>query len=146
MRAVIQRVSNAYVDIEGDRIAEIGRGLLVLLGIERSDDRSTAEKMARKIKELRVFPGPSSNIDLSIEDIDGEILVVSQFTLCADVSRGRRPSFSNAAPPGQAEEIYDHFCSYLKSLWGKVKEGRFGAMMMIGLVNEGPVTLVIDLH
>ncbi len=141
MRAVLQRVSSASVEVGGREIARIGRGLLVLLGIEKGDTREQADWMARKCVELRIFPDDEGLMNRSIQEIYGDMLVVSQFTLCADIKKGRRPSWINAAQPDEAEVMIDYFIEQLRQLGIKVESGEFGAMMQVGLVNDGPVTI-----
>jgi len=161
MRAVIQRVSQAAVDIgprrtgeigsrrTGEigsrRTGEIGQGLLVLLGVHRDDTETEADKLAAKLVELRCFTDEAGKMNLSCRDVDGEILVVSQFTLYGDCRKGRRPSYTDAAPPEKANALYERFVNALGSLGvRKVATGEFGAMMSVSLVNDGPVTLVVD--
>lgn len=145
MRAVIQRVSEASVTIDGERHAEIGRGFLVLLGVMAGDDRSQADFLARKLVGLRVFTDAKDKMNLSVTDVDGEILIISQFTLAADCAHGRRPSFTQAAKPQQAVPLYEYFVSQVAELTAKeVKTGVFGADMQVSLVNDGPVTILFD--
>ena len=145
MRALIQRVSSASVSIEGETIAEIEHGLVIFLGIEICDNEEHAEILAEKIIQLRVFADENEKMNLSVLDICGDILVVSQFTLYADCSKGRRPSFTAAAPPKQAEYLYNCFLELLK-IKGiqNIEKGRFAACMQVKLVNSGPVTILID--
>lgn len=135
----------ASVEVAGERVAECGRGLLVLLGIAGGDTPETAERLARKVAELRVFEDARGRFDRSLLEVGGEALVVSQFTLLADVSKGRRPSFAAAAPPELAEPLYGEFCRALAELGIPVARGVFGARMAVSLVNDGPVTIVLDL-
>jgi D-tyrosyl-tRNA(Tyr) deacylase len=145
MRAVIQRVSRAAVDIGTRRTGEIGQGLLVLLGVHRDDTEAGADKLAAKLVELRCFTDDAGKMNLSCRDVDGEVLVVSQFTLYGDCRKGRRPSYTDAAPPEKANALYEHFVDALERLGvRKVATGEFGAMMSVSLVNDGPVTLVVD--
>jgi D-aminoacyl-tRNA deacylase len=144
MRAVVQRVSRASVTVDGALIAEIGPGMLVLLGVDRLDGRDDAARLAGKIARLRVFPAADGRFDLSLVDVGGEALVVSQFTLLADTAKGNRPSFTQAAPPEEAEPLYESFCDELAGLGVPVARGSFGAMMAVELVNDGPVTIVLD--
>lgn len=145
MKSVIQRVSRASVAVEGREVAAIGRGILVLLGVEKTDTAANAAALAKKISEIRIFEDDAGKINLSVRDINGEILAVSQFTLCADVQKGRRPGFDPAAPPALAEELYRAFTESLRSLGLPVKEGVFGAHMDVALVNDGPVTFTINI-
>ena len=143
MRAVCQRVSEARVRV-GDRVAgEIGRGLCVLLGIAGGDAADDADRLAAKIARLRIFPDEEGRFDRSLLDVGGSALVVSQFTLLADTSKGNRPSFTDAAPPEEAEPLYERFCETLRSLGVPVERGVFGTSMAVELVNDGPVTIVL---
>jgi D-tyrosyl-tRNA(Tyr) deacylase len=140
MRAVVQRVVRARAEPGG----EIGRGLCVLLGVAREDGAEHAVWLAGKIARLRIFPDESGRFDRSVADIGGSALAVSQFTLIAETAKGNRPSFTDAAPPEQAEPVYERFCAELRSLGIPVETGVFGAKMEVELVNDGPVTLVLD--
>jgi D-tyrosyl-tRNA(Tyr) deacylase len=140
VRAVVQRVSRASVTVEGERIAEIGPGLLVLLGVRRGDTEETADRLARKVRALRIFEDDEGRMNRSLEDVGGEVMCVSQFTLYGDAHKGNRPSFVEAAPPEEAEPLYERVREGLGA-----KGGRFGRSMHVELVNEGPVTLVVDL-
>ena len=144
MRAVVQRVLRARVVVRGETIGAIGPGVCVLLGVAADDAAGDAERLAEKIAQLRVFENEAGKFDLSLLDVDGEALVVSQFTLIADTSKGNRPSFSDAAPPEQAEPLYEAFCGALSELDIRVETGVFGARMQLELVNDGPVTLVLS--
>jgi len=145
MRAVVQRVSRAAVRIGERCTGEIGAGLLVLLGVHRDDAEAQAEKLAAKVVELRCFTDDAGKMNLSCRDVDGEVLVVSQFTLYGDCRKGRRPSYTDAAPPEKANALYEYFVGQLRALGvRKVATGEFGAMMSVSLVNEGPVTLIVD--
>ena len=145
MRAVVQRVSRAAVHIGERCTGEIGAGLLVLLGVHRDDAEAQAEKLAAKVVELRCFTDDAGKMNLSCRDVDGEVLVVSQFTLYGDCRKGRRPSYTDAAPPEKANALYEYFVGQLRALGvRKVATGEFGAMMSVSLVNEGPVTLIVD--
>jgi D-tyrosyl-tRNA(Tyr) deacylase len=145
MRAVVQRVSRASVRVDGETIGEIGQGLLVLLGIGKADTVRDAEWMINKLLALRIFSDDAKNMNRSVTDIGGGILVVSQFTLYGDVQRGTRPSFSDAMPPGDAENFYNSFMSKLRAATSlNVAEGKFAAMMDVELVNDGPVTIILD--
>jgi D-aminoacyl-tRNA deacylase len=140
MRAVVQRVSRARVTPGG----EIGRGLCVLLGIARADREEDAARLADKVARLRIFPDEDGRFDRSVLDVAGAALVVSQFTLIADTAKGNRPSFAEAAPPEEAEPLYERFCAELRGLGIPVETGVFGARMEVELVNDGPVTVVLD--
>ncbi len=144
MRAVIQRVRSASVTVDGERIADIGGGLVVLLGVAAGDGPGDAAKLARKTAELRIFGDATGRFDLSLLDISGQALVVSQFTLLADTRKGRRPSFTRAAPPEEAEPLVDSFCATLREMGIGVATGRFGARMLVEIQNDGPVTIVLD--
>ena len=144
MKAVVQRVSRARVTVGGEVVGEIGFGLCVLLGVARGDDGAAADRLAAKVAQLRVFENDEGRFDRSLLDVHGEALVVSQFTLIADTAKGNRPSFGAAAPPEEAEPLYDTFCEALRSLGVDVETGSFGARMELELVNDGPVTIVLD--
>ena len=143
MKAWIQRVARASVDIAGVRVAEIGRGYLVLLGITHADTEAEADKIAVRLPVLRLFTDANDQMNLSLEDVGGSIIVVSQFTLYADTARGRRPGFSNAARPEKAEPLYERVVAQLRARLGadRVGTGRFGADMQVELVNDGPVSV-----
>lgn len=144
MRIVLQRVGAASVSVEGEEIASIGRGLLILVGVAEGDDEGEARRMAAKCAEMRIFADEAGRFNLSLLDVKGEALVVSQFTLLADVRKGRRPSFAGAAPPQLAQPLVEEFARVLRGYGITVRSGRFGAMMQVRLVNDGPVTLVLD--
>lgn len=144
MRAVVQRVSSAAVDVDGERVASIGEGLLILLGVARDDTPSDAHYLADKVAALRIFADESGKMNRSVQEIGGELLVVSQFTLLGDCRKGRRPNFTQSAPPGDALPLYRTFVDRLRSTGLKVEEGQFGAMMSVSLVNDGPVTLIVE--
>lgn len=144
MRAVCQRVSGARVVVEGSVAGEIGAGLCVLLGVAREDGEDEAARLAGKVARLRVFEDERGRFDRSLLDVGGAALVVSQFTLIADTAKGNRPSFSAAAPPEEAERLYERFCAELRGLGIEVATGIFGARMRVKLVNDGPVTIVLD--
>ena len=144
MRVVLQRVSRAAVTIGGDRVSEIGRGYLLLVASGADDGEGEVERLAEKIVNLRVFPDSEGRMNLPIADVGGEVLVVSQFTLYGDVRRGRRPSWTGAAPPEVAEERIEAFARALETLGVRVARGVFRAEMQVELVNDGPVTLVLD--
>lgn len=145
MRAVIQRVTNASVTVEGKTVGSIDRGYMVLLGVVDGDTESEAELLARKTAMLRVFEDENGKMNLSVLDTDGEILAVSQFTLCADTKKGNRPSFTPSAEPNEANRLYELYCEQLKANGvRKVEKGVFGADMKVSLVNDGPVTICLD--
>jgi D-aminoacyl-tRNA deacylase len=143
MRAVCQRVSEARVRVGGELVGEIGAGLCVLLGVARGDGEADAERLATKIARLRVFVDAGGRFDRSLVDVAGSALVVSQFTLLADTAKGNRPSFTGAAPPEEAEPLYERFCAGLRELGVPVEQGVFGAAMQVELVNDGPVTILL---
>lgn len=145
MRAVIQRVGEASVRVDGRVVGSIGPGLLVLLGVARGDDEAGAEKLADKICHYRIFPDDEGRMNRSVCDEQGQLLVVSQFTLCADTRKGRRPGFDAAAAPELAQGLYEHFVRHARGLGLDVQTGEFGARMQVLLVNDGPVTFVFDL-
>ncbi|RUO36952.1 D-tyrosyl-tRNA(Tyr) deacylase [Aliidiomarina shirensis] len=140
MIGLIQRVKSAQVDVGGETIGKIGQGILVLLGVEKADTEQSAEQLAKRIAGYRIFTDSNDKMNLDVRDINGEILVVSQFTLAADTRKGRRPSFSSAATPAQAEALYEHFCEILRKENLPVATGKFAADMQVSLVNDGPVT------
>ncbi len=145
MRVVVQRVSSASVTIEGRVAGQIGRGLLILQGITAADTAADGEWLAQKITKLRIFPDEAGQMNRSVADIGGDILLVSQFTLHASTAKGTRPSFNAAARPDHAKPLYDQFIGQLSAALGRrIQTGEFGAMMQIALVNDGPVTLIID--
>ncbi len=144
MRAVVQRVKEAWVKIDTQEIARIGPGLLILVGVEREDGQQDLSWLARKVASLRIFEDGDRRLNLSVKDIGGEVLVVSNFTICGDCRKGRRPSFDKAASHEEARGLYEAFCKSLKDLGLSVKKGRFQAYMHVGLVNDGPVTILLD--
>lgn len=144
MRIVIQRVLNASVTVDGETVGKIGEGLLILLGVADGDTQDDMKCLADKASELRIFRDENDKMNLSVRDIDGEVLVVSQFTLCGDCRKGRRPSFDAAAKPDEAELMYEEFLKYMSTRVRKVEHGIFGADMKVELLNNGPVTFVID--
>lgn len=144
MRIVLQRVSGASVTVENKVIGEIEKGYVSLVGVSSSDTAELADKMADKISRLRIFPDENGKTNLSISDVNGSILVISQFTLYADCKKGNRPSFVNAAGPRLAEELYEHFIKACAGKFKKVAHGVFGADMKVSLINDGPFTLVLD--
>ena len=144
MRAVVQRVARASVTIEGEVTASIGAGYLVLLGVGAADTRAEADKLWGKLRGLRINEDEHGKTNLALADVDGEVLVVSQFTLYADCRRGRRPSFTDAAPPEQARELYEYFVGLVRADVPRVETGTFAAMMQVELVNDGPFTILLD--
>jgi len=144
MKIVLQRVLEADVVVDGQTIGSIGRGLLVFLGAEATDNEALAEQLADKMAKLRIFADDEGRSNLSVTDIGGEILVVSQFTLCADTKKGNRPSFMQAAPPEMANALYEHFVEYCRPKFAKVEMGSFGADMKVRLVNDGPYTIILE--
>ena len=146
MRALIQRVRRASVTVDGQVVGSCGHGLLVLLGVGQHDDEAVADKLWRKMRDLRIFDDEAGKTNLSLLDVGGEVLVVSQFTLYANCKRGRRPSFTEAGEPARANELYEHFCDLVENDLGEEHVGRgvFGAMMDVELVNDGPFTIWLD--
>jgi len=144
MRAVIQRVSRASVSVDGKIVGQIGQGLLVLLGVSRTDAESAADYLAEKIAGLRIFEDSAGKMNLSLAEIKGAVLLVSQFTLYGDVRRGKRPSFDAAVPPEQARKLYEYMVERLRALGINCQTGVFQAMMQVELVNDGPVTILLD--
>jgi D-tyrosyl-tRNA(Tyr) deacylase len=144
VRAVVQRVREASVRVGGELVASSGRGLAVLLGVAIGDGEEDAERLAGKVARLRIFENPDGRFDLSLLDVGGEALVVSQFTLIADTRKGNRPSFAGAAAPDVAEALYERFCDVLRAEGVPVQTGVFGARMQVALVNDGPVTIILD--
>jgi D-tyrosyl-tRNA(Tyr) deacylase len=146
MRILIQRVSSGRVLVDGAAVAEIGRGLVILAGVETADTSATIGAMARKVTGLRIFDDAAGKTNLSCEDVGGEFLCVSQFTLCADLSKGKRPGFENAMKPPRSKELFDEFCTLLAAATGRpVKTGVFGATMTVELKNEGPATYWLEM-
>ena len=145
MRAVIQRVNNACVRVDGEITGEIGKGYLILLGVGHDDTKETADKLFEKIVKQRLFEDENGKMNLSIRDIDGEILTVSQFTLYADTRKGTRPGFTDAAPPDKANELYEYFLSLCEKSVKKSQHGIFGADMKVSLENDGPVTICMEI-
>lgn len=145
MKAVIQRVSKARVTVDGEITGQIGTGFLVLLGVMQEDTEKEMQLLAKKVSEIRIFTDEEDKMNLSLSQVDGEVLVVSQFTLCADIRKGRRPSFTPSAPAEKANRLYEEFCSELLSLGvRKVEKGVFGADMKVELLNDGPVTIIMN--
>ncbi len=144
MKAVLQRVRRGRVSVDGDTIATIERGMVILIGIGKADTASEAEWLAEKCAVLRVFEDEQGKTNLSVQDVGGEMLVVSQFTLYADTRKGRRPSFTDAAPPEEAEPLVDTFVQFLRAAGLKAETGRFQQHMLVEIHNDGPVTILID--
>ena len=145
MKAVIQRVKHAQVSVDGETVGKVGEGYMILVGVQEDDTNADAEILARKTANLRVFTDEDDKMNRSVLDIDGEILAISQFTLCADVKKGNRPSFIGAAEPCEAERLYNLYCDeLLKNGVRKVEKGVFGAHMEVELLNNGPVTILYD--
>ena len=144
MRAVVTRVTSASVTVEGKTVGSIGQGFLILLGVGPQDTEREADKLANKVLGLRVFHDEAGKMNRSLEDVGGQVLVVSQFTLYADVRHGRRPSFTGAALPDQAERLYEYFLGRCAALGFPLAHGVFGADMQVASVNDGPVTLLVD--
>jgi D-tyrosyl-tRNA(Tyr) deacylase len=144
MKLVIQRVSEAKVEVDNKIVGEIGKGFLVLFGAGQGDAKEQADFLAEKLCNLRVFEDENNKMNLSIKDIDGELLVVSQFTLYADCKKGNRPSFIDAAKPEEANELYEYFMDRCKKLVKNVEKGIFGADMKVSLLNDGPVTIILE--
>lgn len=145
MKVLIQRVKEASVTIENQLFSEINLGILALVGIEKGDSSEQIEKMAQKLANLRIFPDENDKMNKSILDIKGEMLIVSQFTLCASCKKGTRPSFDGSAAPEIANSLYEEFVTKIKSFGIPVKTGKFGAMMEVGLINDGPVTFMLEM-
>lgn len=144
MRAVLQRVTEATVRVDGEVIGSIGKGFFILLGVSDEDDEAVADKLADKICKLRIFEDENGKTNLSLQDVGGELLVVSQFTLYADCRKGNRPSFIGAGAPDEANCLYEYFMERCRNHVAKVEHGKFGADMKISLVNDGPFTLMLD--
>ncbi len=145
MRIVLQRVRSASVTVGGQKVSEIGAGLLLLVGVAQGDGEAQADWLAGKVAGLRIFNDEEGKMNLSLTEVGGEVLAVSQFTLLADTRKGKRPSFIGAAPPEEAEPLFDYFCDRLRAAGAaSVKKGVFGAMMEVALVNDGPVTIVLE--
>ena len=145
MKIVVQRVKNAKVDVEGKTVGKIDTGFLVLLGVTHEDTEEQADYLAKKLCNLRVFTDENDKMNLSLKDVNGKLLIVSQFTLYADCTGGNRPSFTNAAKPDKAEKLYEYFCNQCKEKYNiEVEKGIFGADMKVELLNDGPVTIVIE--
>jgi D-tyrosyl-tRNA(Tyr) deacylase len=144
MKAVVQRVSKARVDVEGRTVGTIGQGILVLLGVEKGDGERDADWLADKIVNLRIFEDDAGKMNLALREIGGALLAISQFTLAGNCAKGRRPSFDGAAPPAEANRLYEYFVTRVRTLGVAVETGVFQAMMAVSLVNDGPVTFVLE--
>ena len=144
MKAVIQRVREAKVEVDGKTVGQIGRGILLLLGVEKGDGERDADWLAEKIGNLRIFEDEKGKMNLSVKEIAGELLAVSQFTLAGNCAKGRRPSFDSAAPPEEANRLYEYFVGKLRGLGLPVETGVFQAMMQVSLTNDGPVTFILE--
>ncbi len=144
MKIVLQRVKEAGVDVEGRTVGRIGRGLCLLVGIEKGDGEADAELLARKAVELRIFPDAEGKMNLSLADVGGEVLAISQFTLAGSVRKGRRPSFDGAEEPGRAAELFRYFVGAVEALGVRVETGVFQALMEVRILNDGPVTFVLE--
>ena len=145
MRAVVQRVKKSSVSVDGEIKGSVGKGYNVLLGVMQGDTKAQAELLAAKIAKLRVFEDEAGKMNKSVLDINGEILVISQFTLCADIKKGNRPSFTDSAPPAEANALYEYFCDCLSENGiSKIEKGVFAADMLVSIENDGPVTIVMD--
>lgn len=144
MKGLLQRVSQARVEVAGEIVGAIDQGLLVLVGVEPQDDRTSADRLLHKLLNYRVFSDAEGRMNCSVQDVQGGLLLVSQFTLAADTRKGLRPGFSTAAPPKQAAELFDYLLAQARTAWPQVATGRFGADMQVHLVNDGPVTLLLE--
>lgn len=144
MKLVVQRVKNAQVEVEGKVVGKIGKGFLVLLGVTHNDTKEQADYLVKKLCKLRVFTDENDKMNLALKDVKGELLIVSQFTLYADCTEGNRPSFTEAAKPEQANELYEYFCSECEKKEIHVEKGIFGADMKVSLLNDGPVTIILE--
>lgn len=144
MKGLIQRVTNAKVEVDAQTVGEINSGILVLLGVERDDDEAKADKLLHKIQNYRIFPDDQGRMNLSLKDTQGELLVVSQFTLVADTAKGMRPGFSRGATPAEGERLYNYFVEQAKKTGLKIATGQFGANMQVSLTNDGPVTFWLE--
>ena len=144
MKVLIQRVKNAGVNINNQPFSHIEKGILALVGIEKGDTKEQVERLARKVVNLRIFPDENDKMNRSLLDIQGEMLIVSQFTLCGDCKKGTRPSFDKSAPPDIANEFYEYFVTQVQGFGIKTGTGQFGAMMVVSLINDGPVTFMLE--
>lgn len=144
MLGLIQRVSNAKVDVDGETVGEINQGILLLLGVEREDTEAAADKLLHKVLHYRIFSDDEGKMNLNVQQVDGGLLIVPQFTLAADTRKGLRPSFTTSAPPVLAENLYDYFVAQAKQAYPAVATGSFGANMQVTLCNDGPVTFMLE--
>lgn len=144
MRGLLQRVSQARVEVAGEIVGAIDQGLLVLVGVQPQDDRASADRLLHKLLNYRVFADAEGRMNCSVQDVQGGLLLVSQFTLAADTRKGLRPGFSTAAPPQQAEQLFDYLVEQARKTWPQTATGRFGADMQVHLVNDGPVTILLE--
>ncbi len=144
MKAVLQRVQEASVEVDGKTVGRIGKGLVILLGISVEDEQADADYLADKIPQLRIFNDENGKMNLSLNDVGGEILCISQFTLYANTRKGRRPSYIHAAPPEKAQPLYEYFMGQLEKKHLKVERGLFGALMLVKIFNDGPVTIILE--
>jgi len=145
MKALIQRVKHASVEVDGELVGKIDQGVLLFLGVEKHDDQVLVERMCNKVLTYRIFDNDQGRMDRSLIDVNGGLLVVSQFTLAADTKKGKKPSFSSAAPPVLGEDVYEAFVARARDSLGTVETGRFGADMKVGLLNDGPVTFMLEM-
>lgn len=144
MRGLLQRVSQARVEVAGEIVGAIDQGLLVLVGVQPQDDQASADRLLHKLLNYRVFADAEGRMNCSVQDVQGGLLLVSQFTLAADTRKGLRPGFSTAAPPQQAEQLFDYLVEQARKTWPRTATGRFGADMQVHLVNDGPVTILLE--
>ena len=145
MKLVVQRVAFSDVKVDGEIVGKIDKGFMVLLGVTHEDTKENADFLVKKLCNLRVFEDENEKMNLSIKDVNGKLLIISQFTLYADTSSGNRPSFINAAKPDMANELYEYFCDVCKNTYGiEVEKGKFGAHMDVSLLNDGPVTIILE--
>lgn len=144
MKALIQRVTRASVDVEGDTVGAIDHGLLALVGVEKGDSQADADKLLHKLLNYRVFSDANGKMNLNVQQAEGGLLLVSQFTLAADTHKGLRPSFSSAAPPDEGEQLFNYLVNQAQSAWQNVATGEFGGNMQVSLVNDGPVTFLLE--
>ena len=144
MKVVLQRVQRASVTVDGAVTGSINNGFLVLLGVEQGDSEAECDRIAKKLCGLRIFSDENDKINFSLADVGGGLLIVSQFTLCADCRKGNRPSFTNAAPPAEAERLYEYFCTECGKYVGNIQKGVFGADMKVELLNDGPFTIILE--